>query len=230
MYFRVSQLARLVLAIAVMSLAACAAMPPTSIVTTPTTVRPEPALQASYNQGSIFQVANSRQLFEERSARHIGDLLTITIAENLSATNKVDTSTDRKGSLGLTGSGSIPGMPGYLKEFMGANLSTSNDNNFAGKGATDNTNTFTGAISATVVDVLPNGNLQIGGEKQIAINGHINTLRLTGVVNPTDIQSGNIIPSTRVADARIEQLGVGAMADATTMGWLQRIFLSVMPY
>ncbi|GGP24781.1 flagellar basal body L-ring protein FlgH [Silvimonas amylolytica] len=225
-----SRWVRLALAAVTLSLGACAVVQPKSIVTAPTTIRPEPALQSNYNQGSIFQTANSRQLFEERTAKRLGDVLTITIAENLSATNKVDTSTDRKGTLTLSGSGSLPGMPGYLREFMGATMNTSNENKFAGNGSTDNTNTFTGSLSATVIEVLPNGNLQIGGEKQIAINGHVNTLRLTGVINPTDIQAGNTIPSSKVADARIEQLGVGALADATTMGWLQRFFLSVMPY
>ncbi|GAB7125964.1 flagellar basal body L-ring protein FlgH [Silvimonas sp. JCM 19000] len=212
-------------------LAACSSAPTTTIITAPTTVRPEPGLQANYNQGAIFQSANSRQLFEERVARHIGDLLTITISENLNAANKVNTASERNGSLSLTGTGSLPIIPGFLRTFLSSGTATtSGDNKFTGTGQANNTNTFTGAITVSVTDVLSNGNLQIGGEKQIGIGGHVNTLRLTGVVNPTDIAAGNTIASTKVGDARIEQVGVGTIADANTMGWMQRLFQSVSPF
>ena len=223
--------ARWVLVGVVLGLGACSSAPTTSIVTAPTTVRPEPNLQANYNQGAIFQTANSRQLFEERVARHVGDLLTITISENLNAVNKVNTTSERNGSLSLNGSGTLPVIPSFLRSFLSTGaVTTSADNKFTGNGQANNTNTFTGSITVTVIDVLANGNLQIGGEKQIGIGGHVNTLRLTGVVNPTDIAAGNTIASAKVGDARIEQIGVGTIADANTMGWMQRLFQSVSPF
>ncbi|HSC79386.1 MAG TPA: flagellar basal body L-ring protein FlgH, partial [Chitinolyticbacter sp.] len=143
-----------------------------------------------------------------------------------------DSSSDRSGGLDFQTEGNLPLFPGSLEKFISrpAGVSVTSGNNFEGKGDTTNSNTFRGTIAVTVVDVLPNGNLVVGGERQISINGQNNTLRFTGVVNPFDVQAGNVISSTKVADARIEQVGRGYIADANTMGWLQRFFLNVMPF
>ncbi|TJZ73825.1 flagellar basal body L-ring protein FlgH [Chitiniphilus eburneus] len=221
---------RFVLLLAALLLTACA-LEPRSIVTQPTTARPTEPLLPSQNQGAIFQAANSRMLFEERVARHIGDLLTIAVQENLSATNKSDSSATRTGNLDYSVTGNLPMVPGSIEKFISSpGVTADGSNTFAGKGATTNSNTFTGTIAVTVVEVMPNGNLVVGGDRQIAVNGQVNTLRFTGVVNPMDIQAGNTISSTKVADARIEQVGKGYVADAQTMGWLQRFFLNVLPF
>ncbi|WP_236943663.1 flagellar basal body L-ring protein FlgH [Jeongeupia sp. USM3] len=200
------------------------------IVSAPTTARPLPPVATQQNPGAIFQTTSSRMLFEERVARYVGDTLTIQIEENLSASNSSTSSANRDGSAKVGGSGDLPYFPGALSKFFDANASMSSGNTFAGKGATNNSNTLRGILAVTVIEVLPNGNLIVGGEKQIAVNGYQNAWRFTGVVNPFDIKAGNIVSSTRVADARIEQVGQGAIADANTVGWLQRLFLNVMPF
>ena len=73
---------------------------------------------------------------------------------------------------------------------------------------------FTGSIAVTVVEVLPNGNLLVAGEKQIGINQGSEFIRLSGVVNPTFILVGNQVSSTTVADARIEYRGSGYIDEA----------------
>jgi flagellar L-ring protein precursor FlgH len=108
---------------------------------------------------------------------------------------------------------------------VGANAS----NTFAGKGSTENSNDFSGTITATVVEVLPNGHLIIAGEKQIGVNHNVDVLRFSGQVDPRAIVSGNSVPSAQIANVRIEQRGRGAQADAQGIGWLGRFFLSVMP-
>ena len=85
-------------------------------------------------------------------------------------------------------------------------------------------------IAVTVIDVLPNGNMIVAGEKQIGINQGSEFIRLSGVVNPAFILAGNTVSSTTVADARIEYRGSGYIDEAQTMGWLSRIFQSVMPF
>ena len=87
-----------------------------------------------------------------------------------------------------------------------------------------------GSITVTVIDVLPNGNLVVGGEKQVNVNGEISDLRLTGVVNPRDIKAGNTISSKKVADARIEYKESGVISEAQVMGWLARFFLTFIPF
>jgi flagellar L-ring protein precursor FlgH len=70
----------------------------------------------------------------------------------------------------------------------------------------------------------------VSGEKQIGINQGSEFIRLSGVVNPTTILAGNVVSSTTIADARLEYRGTGYIDEAQTMGWMQRVFLSVLPW
>lgn len=200
-----------------------------TVVTQPTTARPQPMPVAQMNSGSIFQSGTARYLFEEPIARNVGDTMVVAIEEKLSASNKSNTSSSRSSSIGISGSASVPYFPNALEKLFSSSVTGSGSNTSNGKGETSNTNTFTGALAVTVIEVLPNGHLMIGGEKRVNVNGEINNLRLTGIVNPREIKAGNTISSTKVADARIEQVGEGVIADANTMAWLARFFLSVLP-
>ena len=82
----------------------------------------------------------------------------------------------------------------------------------------------------SVLEVMNNGNLRVRGEKQIAINQGTEFIRFSGVVNPRTITAQNTVPSTQVADARIEYVGDGYINEAQHMGWLQRFFLNVSPF
>ncbi|SFN54436.1 flagellar L-ring protein precursor FlgH [Formivibrio citricus] len=201
-----------------------------SVITQPTTAKPHPASLAQVNNGAIYQPGSAKLLFEEPVARYVGDTLIVTIEENLATANKTNTSSSRTGSYSMTNSGaSSLHLPTALEQLLNASPSGSSSNKSDGKGETSNTNTFKGTLAVTVVETLPNGNLVVGGEKRVNVNGEINNLRLTGVVNPKDIKAGNTISSTRIADARIEQVGEGVIADANTIAWLLRFFLSVLP-
>ena len=85
-------------------------------------------------------------------------------------------------------------------------------------------------ITATVVEVLANGNLVIAGEKQIGIRRNSEVLKFTGVVDPAQIQPGNVISSTQVADARLDYRGGGYIEEAQVKGWLSRFFDSFSPF
>jgi flagellar L-ring protein FlgH len=102
-------------------------------------------------------------------------------------------------------------------------------NAFSGKGASSADNNFTGTITVTVIEVLPNGNLVVSGEKQVAINQGNEFIRFSGVVNATQISGANTVQSTQVADARIEYRANGYIDEAQVMGWLARFFLTFMP-
>jgi flagellar L-ring protein precursor FlgH len=97
---------------------------------------------------------------------------------------------------------------------------------FKGDGAANQSNSLTGDISVTVVEVLPNGNLLVRGEKRVTLNQGDEFIRLSGIVRPVDISTANTVPSTKVADATIMYTGEGAIADASKMGWLARFFNS----
>ncbi|MEJ2592686.1 MAG: flagellar basal body L-ring protein FlgH, partial [Candidatus Thiodiazotropha sp.] len=89
-------------------------------------------------------------------------------------------------------------------------------------------NKLSGNITVTVVEVLPNRNLYVRGEKRIGINQGYEYVRLAGIVRPQDITPENTVESTRIADPTISYVGEGALADANSMGWLARFFNSVL--
>jgi flagellar L-ring protein precursor FlgH len=204
----------------------CNTVPPTN-VHQPMSARPLARVVAPPANGSIYQAGVSRTLFEDRRARYVGDTMTIVIAETTSAATASSTNVSRSSSI----SASVPtleGLPG--KSLRNIALSAQTGNTLAGQGDTAANNVFTGNITVSVIEVLPNGNLLVSGEKQISIGHGTEYIRLSGVVNPYFISTANTISSSNVADARIEYKESGAISEAQVMGWLSRFFMSVFPF
>ena len=219
-------------ACAVLSLALVTACAPDALrrveVVQPMSVRPvAPTPVPSHaNGGAIYQPATYRPLLEDHRARNVGDVLTININEKVSASKTASSTANRAGSMDFA----VPDAQIGGRGIKGGSLSATSKNDFEGKGASAANNVFTGAITVTVVDVLPNGNLLVSGEKQIGINQGSEFVRLSGVVDPRYILAGNVVSSTQVADARLEYRGAGYINEAQTLGWLSRAFMSVMPF
>jgi flagellar L-ring protein FlgH len=214
------------LLMAVLPLAGCISLYPRVEVAETTAVTPPPPVQPLATNGAIFQAGSYRPLFEDHRARLIGDTLTVQIVEKVSASQKSTSSIDKAGEL----SGSVTALPGIRPSaFARASAAGSSSNTFAGKGATESSNDFAGTITVVVREVLPNGHLLIAGEKQIGVNANVDVLRFSGQVDPKSIQAGNSVLSVQIANVRVEQRGRGAQADAQAVGWLSRVFLSVMP-
>lgn len=206
-------------------LAACSAPP---VVLMPTTARPYPVMAMAGNNGAIFQAHNAVMLFEEPLARSVGDVLTVEISESLESTGKDNTSLSRTGSVTNTGSAD-DSVPSFIRELLRSNtFAGSGDNQFKGKGSFETKKGVTATLAVTVIDVLPNGNLLIGGDKRVSVNDQQSILRLTGVLNRKDLKAGNVVSSKKIADARLELVGQGVIADANNMSWMQRLFLSVL--
>jgi flagellar L-ring protein precursor FlgH len=207
-------------------LAACYTMYPRVEVADTVPVLPVPTAEPVASNGAIFQAASYRPLFEDRRARLVGDTLTVQIVEKVSASQKSTSSIDKTGDL----SASVSALPFVSpKAFARATATGTSSNAFAGKGATENTNDFSGTITVVVRQVLPNGHLLIAGEKQIGVNSNVDVLRFSGQVDPLSIQPGNTVPSAQIANVRIEHRGRGAQADAQAAGWLSRVFFSCWP-
>jgi flagellar L-ring protein precursor FlgH len=209
-----------------LSLSACTTVPPTN-VHQPMSARPAPRAESFAATGSIYQAGVSRTLFEDRRARYVGDTMTIAIAEATTASSKSNTKASRATSISATAP-TITGLPG--KSFQGMGLSATGSNSLDGKGEAAANNVFTGNVAVTVIEVLPNGNLLVSGEKQVAIGANTEYIRLSGIVNPYFISAANTISSANVADARIEYKEAGVISEAQVMGWLARFFLSVLPF
>lgn len=180
---------------------------------------------ATLPTGSIYASGNFRPLFEDRRARHVGDLITIVINERVSASQKNLNSAQRDDSAGIN----FPALNGFFGT-KALNATASSNKKFNGQGESTANNSIVGTVAVTVQEVLPNGNLVVSGERQLGTNTEVETIRFYGVVNPVNILGNNTVSSTVVADARIEYRGKGQIDAATTMGWLSRFFLTVMPF
>lgn len=207
-------------------LAGCTTVPPTN-VHQPMSARPAPRLDAPVANGAIYQASAVRPLFEDRRARFVGDTLTIQLVESTSASATSNNSLTKTNAQSAS-LGTLAKLPGA--SLLGLGLDGSSSTAFSGKGAAGNTNAFTGSITVTVIDVLPNGNLLVSGEKQLAVGEEHEFVRLSGVVNPSFVDTSNTIVSSKVADARIEYKSSGQSAEGMAMGWLARFFLNVLPF
>ncbi|GAB3667198.1 flagellar basal body L-ring protein FlgH [Ramlibacter alkalitolerans] len=176
--------------------------------------------------GAIFNAGTHRPLFEDRRARLVGDTLTIQIEETVSASQQSTTKLERANALGASTS-ALPYASARVLGRLGVDAKS--DLNGKADGKTDSINTFTGTITVTVQQVLPNGNLVVTGEKQIGVNDNVDVLRFSGVVNPVTIRAGNLVSSTQVAEARLQQRGRGDVGRVQGLGWLTRFFLSIAP-
>ena len=193
--------------------------PPPIATTTPRT--PPPVT------GSLFHNASYRPAFEDRRARMVGDNVTVMIVENVTASQKSSSTVDRtsEAKAGIT---TLPFVTKSLSDVT--TLGAGSENTFSGKGGTESANTFTGSITTTVVDVLPNGHLVVTGEKQIGVNQNVDVLRFSGTIDPRVMQPGSIVNSTQVANVRVESRGRGAQNEAQVMGWMNRFFNTITPF
>lgn len=206
-----------------MALTACA-ITPDSIVKQPTSARPQAVVANQAQSGAIFNSGVYRPLFEDRKPRFVGDILTVTIAENTNATkaNGDSGSKDGKAEAGIT---TLLGRA-WPKTQVSASSSTS----YSGKSAANASNVFNGSVTATVTEVLSNGYLVIAGEKQVSFDKSTEFVRFSGVVNPDTITVGNMVTSNRIADARIEYRTSSKVDMAEVASMFARFFLSVAAF
>jgi len=175
--------------------------------------------------GAIYQAGREVVYAENPIAHHVGDIVTIVLNEATAAQKTATTTTSKQTTAALPG----PTLIGKAVTLHGAAILNNNVNDatkFDGEGASAQSNSLTGYLTATVLKVLPNGNLFIAGEKQIGLNQGREFIRVTGVIRPIDLASDDSIPSYRVASAQITYNGKGAIADANAQSWLSRFFNS----
>lgn len=181
-----------------------------------------PPVQAT---GSIYQAGYDMRLFEDQTARRVGDILTVKLSEQTQARKKADLDASKDNSVSV----SAPTIWGVAAStLMGKNLETELQTaiDYEGEGEATQSNSLTGDLTVSVVQVLPNGNLKIRGEKRVTLNQGDEYIRLSGIVRQRDITTANTVLSTQVADATIMYTGTGAVADASKVGWFARIFMS----
>ncbi len=218
----------------VAGLTGCAITPPTNLHQPMSARAVQPV---AIETGSIFKASYSSQasrytpIFEDRRARYVGDIVIVTLNEKTNANKKSNSNVDRDSGTTMTAPSPLAllGVP-IPASFMKMDMEAKTNNTFTGGGASGSNNVFTGTIAVTVIEVLPNGNLVVSGEKQVGINQGQEFIRFSGVVNPVNIGNNSTISSIQVADARIEYRSNGYIDEAQTMGWFSRALMSVSPF
>ena len=182
--------------------------------------------------GSIYQYGNNVALFEDIKAGQVGDILTIVLTEQTSASKSASTSTSKQNDVSTTnptlfGSAASVGLPRVLggQSFTLENNLTS-DKSFTGEGDSSQSNQLSGNIAVVITKVYPNKNMYVKGKKRIRLNQGDEFIEITGIVRPEDIRSDNTVLSTQIANAQISYSGTGVIADSGEMGWLSRFFNS----
>ena len=229
--------------IAIIFLTGCASAPPKETSGT-VGIRTASAPKIPYfesvrtAEGSLWSDVSGIQLFPDRRARQVGDVVTVRIVEDPEASLNANTQTSRSSSVDAAKLEFL----GYMKALAEKNprlaqnpgtddlFSASLGMKFDGKGTSDRDGHVKAYISAMIVKVLPNGNLFIDGQREIRVNNETQFITLSGIIRPEDISPTNEISSTYVAAAKIGYSGRGPIADKQKPGWLGRIVDYVWPF
>jgi flagellar L-ring protein precursor FlgH len=181
-------------------------------------------------EGAIYQTGQQMELFADLKARRVGDVLTIRLTETTSASKSAVTKTTKTTSVNNTG----PTLFGKTYTTNGVPVGTvtlAGADGFDGEGQSTQGNSLAGSLTVTVMEVRPNGNLVVQGDKTLKLNQGDEFVHVSGIVRSTDIATDNSVTSDRVADAHISYSGKGVIDSSNRMGWLARFFNSAFsPY
>ncbi|WP_394240608.1 flagellar basal body L-ring protein FlgH [Vibrio astriarenae] len=172
--------------------------------------------------GSLFNTASLNSLYDDTKPRGLGDIITVMLDEKTKAAKSSDADLSKNNDASMD-----PLMVGGQELNVGNynfSYEMSNDNNFSGSAAANQSNSLSGSITVEVIEVLANGNLIIRGEKWLTLNTGDEYIRLSGTIRPDDIGFDNTIASTRISNARIQYSGTGTNQDMQEPGFLARFF------
>jgi len=169
--------------------------------------------QAQVRRGSIYSVAGGPvSPTASKVAYKVGDLVTIVVSEtsNLKNEEKSDITKSSSVDWRVQNFDVAPNAFSVLPR-----LAAASDDEFNGAANYEKKGAFSARLTATVVDVLPNGNLVLQGRREINIDRETKVLEFGGVVRRYDLRGDNSIASERVANARITYAGTGPLTNGT---------------
>lgn len=166
-----------------------------------------------------FRIENMNSIFADHKARVVGDVITIHIIEFSEADNKNSTSTSKSSDLSV----SVPEGTGRLSFLPTLSFGATSSNSFSGEGGTSKRGSLKGKMTATIIEINPNGYFIVKGKRVISINQDTQEMELTGIVRPRDIRADNTIFSYNIAEARITFTGKGPIHTGQRMGLIRRV-------
>ena len=190
-----------------------------------------PLVETNNRSGTIFNAAQGNLFSMETKAQQVGDIITVSFAESFQATKSQNAATSRS----LDSSVNLPGVANLIlpDRTNAADLSTKlaagSENSFSGSGSSAQSNSLTGQVSVHVVRVFQNGNLEILGQKKLTLNNGDEYIRVHGIVRPQDIDAENVVSSDRIANANIQYIGAGDIAEPSKKGWYSKLLDNVNP-
>lgn len=167
-------------------------------------------------------------MFADRTARNIGDIVTVVVDESISLSTAVSKTTSSGGSAEAdiinyfyAGSGGSSDILTHNGENPDLNINS--NRSYTGNGNVSKTQSISSRVAVVVVDRLPNGNLIIEGARQVFVSGERQYAVLRGIVRREDIGTDNTINSSLIAHANVEFLDQGALADSQKKSWLMKL-------
>jgi flagellar L-ring protein precursor FlgH len=173
---------------------------------------------------------NSRSRLLRGTKFNVGDTITIVIDESLNAAQSGTTRTDKSDNMSLNLSNSMSGSSSMRGRSLKSSLddrlalSTAGRSNYSGTGSTTRVTTLKTTITATVIDVQPNGTLFVLGQRSIRVNEEVETIEVSGLVNVDKLSDDNSIQSTQIANAKITIKGAGVVSSPQQPGVLVKMF------
>lgn len=206
---------------------------------------PERERRGDSKPGSLWGRQGGDSLYTDNTARKVGDVVTIALDETMDGNLTADTTAERSAEYNA----GIPNLMGYEnamgdlfsygavsrllgfdlpgqdeeEEFDPANaIEATTDNSLEGSGSAERSGELSGTLTAVVTDVYSNGYLRIKGRKAMTVNEEVQYLQVTGVVRPEDVNRDNVVPSSRIANARMGYVGEGVLARQQDEGWFPK--------
>ena len=225
---------RILLIVSVMlagCLSGCNVMPPQALTHSPQfePVYPLKQVQASTATGAIYIGRQSDSWFGKGRNFQVGDVITVLLNESTQAARSQVGSISRNSTNDMLSPGlAVLGnkLGGVMK---GTDFSKTDISN-KGTGTADQTASLTGSVAVSVVEVMPNGNLVLRGEKQLALTEGSEIIQVAGIIRPDDVAPNNTVQSRRLANAQIAYRGKGDLANATRAGWGTSAVLKLWPF
>ena len=204
-------------------------------------VHPPVAEKTQAATGSIFNARYSDNWFGRGKTYQVGDIITVLLNEETQSTRTAGTSISRKANNDVVPQGLVDrvtglALPGKVLgtrlqgALAGTRLNGETEITHDGKGNEGSTAELKGALTATVVEVLNNGNLVVRGEKQLALTEGAEIIQVSGIIRPSDISPNNMVQSSRLANAQFAYRSSGALANAANPGWGTRALMKLWPF
>lgn len=195
---------------------------------------PAPKAQAE-NPNSLWR-SGAKAFFKDHRAKQIGDILTVNLALNDSASLANNTARNRSSRenadvtalLGFETKLAKNLMPSDFNPAAAANFG--NNHATSGDGSIARTEQISLTFAAVVTQILPNGSLVIMGRQELLVNAEMRELMVTGVVRPGDIESDNTITHDRIAEMRVAYGGRGTLSNLQQPRWGTQIWDVLFPF